>query len=137
MWVRSQNKRSLAWSLPRTHGTGLTHKVLSTHVQALRLLLADGSSVRCSPIDHPDLFTATLCGLGSTGLILDIQYQVTAAFRLREVQESLEFDNVAERLPAIVNSAEHVASLVWPQAGVLRVSTMTKTKNVREASHIG
>jgi len=58
-----------------THGTGLTHKVLSTHVQALRLLLADGSSVRCSPIDHPDLFTATLCGLGSTGLILDIQYQ--------------------------------------------------------------
>lgn len=114
-----------------THGTGLTHRVLSTHVQALHLLLADGSHVRCSRSDNSELFVATLCGLGSTGLILDIQLQVAPAFKLREVQETFKFDAVVDRLDEVVKSAEYVRLWWWPQAGDIRVSAMDKTNEVR------
>lgn len=114
-----------------THGTGLTHKVLSTHVQALHLLLADGSHVRCSRSENPDLSIATICGLGSTGLILDIQLKVAPAFRLHEVQETVKFDPVVDRLDEVANSAEYVRLWWWPQAGDIRVSSMSKTDEVR------
>lgn len=113
-----------------THGTGITHQILSTHVQQLTLLLANGSRVRCSRSDRPDLFLASLCGLGSTGLILDVQLLVTPAFRLREVQETFKFDSIVDNLDEMVNSAEYVRLWWWPQAGDMRLSTMDKTLEV-------
>jgi L-gulonolactone oxidase len=113
-----------------THGTGVHHKVLSTHVQAMRLLLADGSKVTCSRDRQSDLFFATLCGLGSTGIILDIRLEVTPAFRLQEVQETHKFNDVIDRLDAVAHSAEFVRVWWWPQADDVRVSAMDKTQQV-------
>lgn len=113
-----------------THGTGADHKVLSTHVQAVRLLMADGTKVTCSRDSHPDLFLATLCGLGSTGIILDIRMDVTPAFRLREIQETYKFNDVIGRLDALAHSAEFVRLWWWPQAGDIRVSSIDKTGEV-------
>ncbi|KAI0060112.1 L-gulonolactone/D-arabinono-1,4-lactone oxidase [Artomyces pyxidatus] len=110
-----------------THGTGLTHKVLSTHVLAMRVLLADGARVRCSRTEDPDLFFATLCGLGATGIILDITMRVAPAFRLREVQDTRSFDAVVPDLDAVVRSAEFVRIWWWPQADAMRVSCIDKT----------
>lgn len=117
-----------------THGTGVEHKVLSTHVQAVRLLLANGNKVLCSRDNHPDLFLATLCGLGSTGIILDVRMEVTQAFRLREVQETFKFDDVVDKLNTVARSAEFVRIWWWPQAGDVRVSAMDKTQEVREGN---
>ncbi|KAH9033110.1 L-gulonolactone/D-arabinono-1,4-lactone oxidase [Lactarius pseudohatsudake] len=114
-----------------THGTGVEHKVLSTHVLAVRLLLADGSKVICSRDHHPDLFLATLCGLGSTGIILDVRMEATPAFRLREVQETFKFDDVINRLDTVARSAEFVRLWWWPQVGDVRVSSMDKTQEPR------
>lgn len=114
-----------------THGTGVEHKVLSTHVQAVRLLLANGAKVVCSRDRYPDLFFATLCGLGSTGIILDVRMEVTQAFRLREVQETFKFDDVIDQLNTIARSAEFVRLWWWPQGGDVRVSVIDKTQEVR------
>ncbi|KAK7676057.1 hypothetical protein QCA50_020981 [Cerrena zonata] len=110
-----------------THGTGVHFKVISTHVQALVLLLPDGSRVRCSRTEHADLFMASLCGLGSTGLILQIQLEVGPTFRLKETQESLPFDHVVERLDSYANSSEHVRMWWFPQADTVRVSSADRT----------
>ena len=59
-----------------THGSGMDHKVLSTYVLSLTLLTADGSRVTCSRSENADLFIATICGLGSTGIILVVQLEV-------------------------------------------------------------
>lgn len=50
------------------------------HVESLTLALADGRPVVCSPEQHPELFWATVGGMGLTGVILD------ATFRLRPVE---------------------------------------------------
>jgi L-gulonolactone oxidase len=118
-----------------THGTGIHHQVLSSHVQAVRLLKADGTKVTCSRDQLPDLFYATLCGLGSTGIILDIWMQVRPAFRLREVQETHKFNDVIDNIEDVATSAEFVRLWWWPQADDIRVSRMTETYEVR-VTHI-
>ena len=113
-----------------THGTGMHFKVISTHVQALVLLLPDGTRVRCSRTEREELFMASLCGLGSTGLILQIQLEVGPTFRLKETQESLPFDHVVERLDSYANASEHVRMWWFPQADVVRVSSADRTTEV-------
>jgi L-gulonolactone oxidase len=113
-----------------THGSGITYGVMSTHVLSLTLLLADGSKVSCSRQQNPDLFIATICGLGSTGLILTIQLEVEPAFRLKEVQETVDFDYGIKNLDDIVSSAEHVRFWWFPTAGTIRVSCADRTQEV-------
>jgi L-gulonolactone oxidase len=113
-----------------THGTGIRHRVLSSHVQAVRLLKADGTKVTCSRDHQPDLFYATLCGLGSTGIILDIRMQVRPAFCLREVQETHKFNDVIDKFDDVAASAEFVRLWWWPQADEICVSRMNETNEV-------
>jgi L-gulonolactone oxidase len=113
-----------------THGSGMNYGVMSTHVMALTLLLADGSRVSCSRHERPDLFMASICGLGSTGLILNIQLEVEPAFRLREVQETLQFDDVLENFDKLTSAAEHVRFWWFPAAGSVRVSSADRTREV-------
>ncbi|CAL1697949.1 unnamed protein product [Somion occarium] len=115
-----------------THGTGLGFKVISTHVQALVLLLADGSRRRCSRNEHAELFMASLCGLGSTGLILQIQMEVGPAFRLKERQTSLGFTEVVDRLDAYASASEHVRLWWFPQADTIRLSCADRTTEPRK-----
>ncbi|KAF8494862.1 L-gulonolactone/D-arabinono-1,4-lactone oxidase [Russula emetica] len=110
-----------------THGTGIHHRVLSSHVQAVRLLKADGTKVNCSRDHQPDLFYATLCGLGSTGIILDIRMEVRPAFRLREVQETNKFNDVIDNFDHVAASAEFVRLWWWPQVDEVCVSRMNET----------
>jgi decaprenylphospho-beta-D-ribofuranose 2-oxidase len=51
-----------------------------SHVAGLELLLADGSKVPCSPEVNPELFRATVGGMGLTGLITEV------AFRLKPIE---------------------------------------------------
>jgi FAD/FMN-containing dehydrogenase len=44
------------------------------HVTALRLAVADGRVVECSPTAEPDLFWATIGGMGLTGHILEVEF---------------------------------------------------------------
>ncbi|KDQ54563.1 hypothetical protein JAAARDRAFT_38243 [Jaapia argillacea MUCL 33604] len=110
-----------------THGSGITYGVMSTHVLGLTLLLADGTRMKCSRDEHPDLFMASICGLGSTGLILTIQLEVEPAFRLKETQTSIGFEDGVSRLDELVPSAEHVRFWWYPQASMLRVSSLNRT----------
>jgi|CXWL01.1.fsa_nt_gi FAD/FMN-containing dehydrogenase len=55
---------------------GKNHHVAGTigrHVTALKLRLADDSILECSREHHPDLFRATVGGMGLTGHILEVE----------------------------------------------------------------
>jgi L-gulonolactone oxidase len=104
--------------------------VLSTHVLALTVMLADGRRVRCSRDENENLFLASLCGLGSTGLILSIRLEVEPATRLREEQYSIPFDDAVSQLPKLVPAADHVRFWWFPQADVVRVSSANRSSEV-------
>ncbi|PPQ68980.1 hypothetical protein CVT25_009165 [Psilocybe cyanescens] len=110
-----------------THGSGMAYGVISTNVMALSLLLADGSRITCSRNEHADLFLASICGLGTTGIILSIQLEVEPAYRLKELQQSLPFDDVVQNLDKIAHSAEHVRLWWYPSNGTIRCSYANRT----------
>lgn len=110
-----------------THGSGIAYGVLSTHVLALTLMLADGSRVRCSRDENEDLFLASLCGLGSTGLILSIRLEVERTTRLREECYTIAFDEAVQHIPNLVHAAEHVRFWWFPQADSMRVSSSSRS----------
>lgn len=110
-----------------THGTGINYGVISTHVMGLSLLLADGSRVFCSRQVRPDLFTASICGLGSTGLILTITLEVEPAFRLKEVQQTIQFHECVRSLDSLVTASQHVRFWWFPAADTMRVSSADRT----------
>lgn len=110
-----------------THGTGITFKVLPGDVMALTVLLANGELVACSHDERSDLFFATLSGLGCTGLIVTVQLSLEPAFRLREIQETVPFDDVVENLEGMVTRSEHVRLWWYPQSRAVRVSSADRT----------
>ena len=54
-----------------THGTGPSLTGLAGQIVAMRLVLADGSAVDCSPTEEPELFHCARVGLGALGHHLD------------------------------------------------------------------
>ncbi|HRK59978.1 MAG TPA: FAD-binding oxidoreductase, partial [Candidatus Kapabacteria bacterium] len=46
------------------------------HVKALTLLRSDGKQYYCTPTENKELFSATIGGMGLTGLITDIAFQL-------------------------------------------------------------
>ncbi|KAF9491105.1 gulonolactone oxidase Lgo1 [Pleurotus eryngii] len=115
-----------------THGSGIDFGVMSTHALGLTLLLADGSRVFCSRYERANLFMATICGLGSTGLILNVHLQVEPAFMLKEYQESLSFNEAMENLDTIVHSGEHVRFWWFYSPDTVRVSVSNRTDEPRK-----
>ncbi|KAF9508044.1 hypothetical protein BS47DRAFT_1488540 [Hydnum rufescens UP504] len=104
-----------------THGSGLEFGCLSTQVIALYMLLADGSRVHCSRSENTDLFLATLCGLGATGIILRVTLQTERAFRLKETHEAMHIDKAIGQLETVFTEAEHTRMWWYPQTNRVRV----------------
>ncbi|KAJ7148815.1 hypothetical protein C8R46DRAFT_1044485 [Mycena filopes] len=110
-----------------THGSGIRYPVMSSDILSLSLLLANGSCVDCSRQENPELFFATLCGLGTTGIILSAHLRVERAFRLQETQSSIDFESWLGHLDTIIHSAEHVRFWWIGGTNVVRSSVASRT----------
>lgn len=83
------------------------------HLLSIDLALADGSVVRCSDNENPDLFAATQGGMGLTGVIL------RATFRLRPVETDLVVQHttrtrdLSQTLSALEDASAATYSVAW------------------------
>jgi L-gulonolactone oxidase len=99
------------WFVPVTPGTkfvtlggavandvhGKNHESASTfgaHVRALGLARSGGEVLTLSPSENPDLFAATVGGLGLTGMILWVEVQLVAIRSAMIDSETLRLDNL-------------------------------------------
>jgi L-gulonolactone oxidase len=122
-----------------THGSGTSYPVISAGVLSLTLILADTTVVSCSRDANPELFLATLCGLGTTGLILRVRLQVEKAFRLREDVRPMRFDDFVDdkTFAAIGPSSEHTRAWWFPQVDSVSVGTANRTYDVSPPARRG
>lgn len=90
------------------------------HVLRLRLRVADGRVLWCSPQDHADLFYATIGGMGLTGHILEVEFRMDAipsswiwqrAIRVPDVDTYVEaLDQAAKQWPMTVGWIDCVST---------------------------
>ncbi len=97
-----------------SHGADPRRGGLASQVRAVTIVLADGSAVRCSAAEEPDLFAAALVGLGAFGVVASYTIAVVPAFALHVVRESAAFSDMVDGggFAAATAAADH-AELRW------------------------
>jgi FAD-linked oxidoreductase len=97
-----------------THGTGARFGGLATQLRALVLVLPDGSRLRCSPDENPEVFAAARVGLGALGVIDTLTLQAEPAFALRAVEGPARLHELLEGFDEFMESTDHVEFYWFP-----------------------
>lgn len=58
------------------HGWPVTHSGMGSTVRQIRLLIANGDLVTCSPTENPELFNLSMGGYGLSGVIIDMDIEM-------------------------------------------------------------
>ena len=100
-----------------THGTGPLLTGLAGQIVAMRLVLADGSAVDCSPTEESELFHCARVGLGALGIISTVTIGVVPAFNLAAVEEPMRVDDVLDAIDEHVDGNDHFEFYWVPHTG--------------------
>ncbi|EHK88970.1 D-arabinono-1,4-lactone oxidase [Saccharomonospora azurea] len=97
-----------------THGTGAAFGGLATQVAALELVTADGSLVRCSPDERPELFDAARVSLGALGVLTTVTLRCEPAFVLQTQEGPLPLDRILASFDDLADTEDHVEFYWFP-----------------------
>lgn len=114
-----------------THGTGARLRNISAQVEAVELVLADGSTATFSASDpDPTAYLAARVGVGSLGVISAVTLRAVPAFTLRGVDKPAPLAETLDRLEQLGEENEHFELFVFPHCD----TALTRTNNrVEEA----
>jgi L-gulonolactone oxidase len=101
-----------------THGTGTRFRNISAQVEALELVLADGSVHECSAESDREGWLAARAGLGALGAIYSVTIRCVPAFRIRRVDSPRPLDETLERIDELAGSSDHFEFYVFPHTDV-------------------
>ena len=122
------DKQSIAGAISTgTHGTGPTLQNLSASVEGLRLVLADGEVVQCSPTMEPELFEVARHSLGGVGLLVEVELGLRLAYRLHETQWFEHPDDVFGRIDQLVAATRHFEFFWDPQRDSCACKSLAET----------
>ena len=97
-----------------THGTGARLGGLGTQVEALELVLADGSVVSCSATSRPELFAAARIGVGALGVITTVTLRCVPSFTLLADERPVPVEEVLEQFDALAAANDHFEFYWFP-----------------------
>jgi decaprenylphospho-beta-D-ribofuranose 2-oxidase len=97
------------------HGAGSW----GNHVVSIRLGLADGSAIEISPSDRPELFWATVGGMGLTGLILEVSFHcpsIETSRLLVDTDRAPDLDTVLDLMETGDDGYDYSVAWIDPMA---------------------
>jgi FAD-linked oxidoreductase len=97
-----------------THGTGARFGSLSTQIERLELVLADGAVVTCSAEQRPDLFHAARVGLGALGVITHVTLRCEPSFVLSARERPEPLEQVLEGFDELATEHDHFEFYWFP-----------------------
>lgn len=97
-----------------THGTGRDSGSLAALVTGLELVLADGTPLRCSASEHPEVFRAARVGLGVLGVVSEVTFAVEPLFLLRAREEGMPLERVLAEFDQLTAENEHFECYWFP-----------------------
>lgn len=107
------------------HGKNHYHAgTFGHHVKKFELLRSNGQRLICSPAQHPDLFYATIGGVGLTGLITWAEFSlkpITSVYMKAEQIVTKNLDEVLELFAASKENYEYLIASIDSSAGSSRI----------------
>ncbi|CAM2832747.1 D-arabinono-1,4-lactone oxidase [Skermania piniformis] len=107
-----------------THGTGRLLGNLATQIEAVDLVLADGSSLSCTDAD-PEVLSAARVSLGALGVATGYRLRVVPAFALHAQIRTMASAELTARLDELVDGNDHFEFFFFPHAD----TALTKRNN--------
>jgi FAD-linked oxidoreductase len=117
-----------------THGTGARLGGLATQVEALDLVLADGSLVSCSASALPELFAAARVGLGALGVVTAVTLRCVPSFTLAADERPMPVEQVIEEFGALAAANDHFEFYWFPYGGQALVKRNNRVPAGRAAA---
>jgi len=119
--------QSLAGALVTgTHGTGARLGNLASGVEAMELVLADGSELT---VDGGDELRAARVSLGALGVVAAVTLRCVPSFRLHAVDRPLPIEEVLDSLDEHVDGNDHFELFTFPHSPL----ALTRTNNRTDA----
>ena len=111
-----------------THGTGAKLQNISAQVTELTLVLADGSTLVCSPERDAEVFRAARVGLGSLGAIAQVTLRCVPAFTLHGVDAPAPLGETIANFEELALANDHFEFFVFPHTDVALTRTNNRTE---------
>jgi L-gulonolactone oxidase len=97
-----------------THGTGGVRASLAAQLAGLELVAADGSVVRASATENPDVFAAARVGLGALGILTTLTFEVEPMFTLEAQESPMRWEEVLGSFDELAASNHHFEFYWFP-----------------------
>jgi FAD-linked oxidoreductase len=111
-----------------THGTGARFRNLSSLIEAMELILPDGTLVEISADQEPELLPAARVGLGALGVIATITFRAVPAFTVRRLDSPLPLEETLRRLNDLADGSDHFEFYVFPHTDVALLRQSERTE---------
>jgi L-gulono-1,4-lactone dehydrogenase len=110
-----------------THGTGARFPNLSAQIEAVELVLGDGSVHECAGRADAEALLAARVGIGALGVVSAVTLRTVPAFRLRRVDHPEPLDETLANLDELADRNDHFEFFVFPhtETALLRESERT------------
>jgi len=118
-----------------THGTGARLRNISAQVEAMELVLGDGSVRELNGADDPRLLRAVRVGVGALGAISEVTLRCVPAFTLRRVDAPCPREEVLDAFQQRAEENDHFELFTFPYADSALVlgATAPTSRRGREA----
>ncbi len=110
-----------------THGTGAKLRNISSQVEGLELVLADGSVRELSADSDPMLLRAARVGIGALGAISSVTLRCTPAFTLHRVDTRRPREEVLSMFQEGADANDHFEFFTFPYADSALVLERNRT----------
>lgn len=110
-----------------THGTGARLRNISAQVEAMELVLADGSVRHLSAATDPELLRAARVGIGSLGAISALTLRCVPAFNLLRVDAPHPREEVLDAFQERADGHDHFELFTFPYSDLALVLERNRT----------
>jgi FAD-linked oxidoreductase len=122
------NKQSIGGAVGTgTHGTGRTLGSISSQVEALTLVLADGQIRDCSTDQDPELFAAARVALGALGIITRLRVGLRPAYKLKLVKSAVDLDVCLAQCETLAQRHRHFEFYWFPHTRLAGLKCMDES----------
>lgn len=111
-----------------THGTGARLRNISSQVEGMELVLADGSVRHLSAATDPDLLRAARVGIGALGAISAVTLRCVPAFNLLRVDSPHPREEVLDAFQERADAHDHFELFTFPYSDLALVLERNRTE---------